>query len=271
MTNNYSFWHLSLAIYLSMTATNAVAESSGSLGGYNLGLSYDGSQNHAYIVYDTPSTPTVPKDCVENSQRAGVLRCTAYLGADGTGSGSVGVFLERPFARQGFFYFEPGFTFSTISYKGVLISNPGTGITGSQSKSNQAISQADATQPLTKASLEFYGVNWQGYLRFGITPRYFPDILVSLGGGVQTVAGRVKLFKTAYTRYVIQPEVFGTAEAVVVRYNTGSLSAYISKDQSFVSQLGTTLVDDYPSGSSLSNIRMGLSSAAIGLRLLFPF
>jgi hypothetical protein len=257
-----------------MTTEARAARKSGTIFGYNLGLSYDASANHAEILYDTPSTKTIPEDCVENSERAGVFRCTAYLGSDGTGTGTVGVFLEKPFQRQGFFYFEPGFTFSSISYKGNLISKPATGVSGKgegKLKPAPGSSPDPTVQPLTKASLEFYGINWQAYARFGLTPPILPDILISIGGGLQTVAGRVRLFKETYTRYVVQPEVFGSAEMIFLRIHTGSLSAYIAQDQSFVSQLGTTLVDDYPSDSSLSNIRVGLSSSAMGIRLLFPF
>lgn len=264
-----------LVLALSIITTKARAAGiAGTVFGYNLGVSYDASANHAEILYDTPSTKTIPEDCVENGERAGVFRCTAYLGSDGTGTGSVGVFIEKPFQRQGFFYFEPGFTISSISYKGNLISKPTAGVSGKgegKLKTAPGSIPDPTAQPLTKASLEFYGINWQAYARFGITPPILPDILISLGGGLQTVAGRVRLFKETYTRYVVQPDVFGSAEMIVLRIHTGSLSAYVAQDQSFVSQLGTTLVDDYPSDSSLSNIRVGLSSSAMGIRLLFPF
>ncbi|MEI6399464.1 MAG: hypothetical protein WCO71_11905 [Pseudomonadota bacterium] len=81
----------------------------------------------------------------------------------------------------------------------------------------------------------------------------------------------VCLYTETYTRHVVQPEVFGVAEVVLIRAGTGFLSLYISQDQSFVSQIGSNLVDDNPSGNDLSNIRLGLSSSAAGLRMLFPF
>ena len=265
---------VSFVLSLPLTATTAFGKNSGLIFGYNLGLSYDGSANHAEIIYDTPSTKTIPEDCEENSERAGVFRCTAYLGSDGTGAGTPGLFIERPFERQGFFYFDPGFTFSTISYKGNLMSKPSSSVGGKGGgtlKPNQDAALDPTVQPLTKASLNFTGINWQAYTRFGITPRVLPDILISVGCGIQTAYGTVRLFTETYTRTIVQPEVFGSAEIIFIRIHTGSLSAYVAQDQSFVSQLGTTLVDDNPSGSTLSNIRLGLSSSAPGLRLLFPF
>ena len=167
-----------------------------------------------------------------------------------------------PFKRQGLFFFDGGLTFSTIAYKGVHMPKP----------SGPAKSAAEPGEdPLTRAYLEFYGINWQTYVRFGITPRYLPDILISLGGGVQTAGGKVRLYTETYTCYVVQPDVFGVAEVVLIRAGTGSLSLYISQDQSFVSQIGSNLVDDNPSGNDLSNIRLELSSSAAGLRMLFPF
>ena len=272
-----------------VAASRGHAANDGTIFGYNLGLTYDGTASHAEISYDTPTTKTVPEDCVVNSQREGVLRCTAYLGPSGSSSPSFGIYLQAPFKRQGFLYFDYGATFSTVNYKGYLISKPSTGLGAHQNTARTpsgassgasgpsgpsgpaASTDQSGEQPLTKAYLEFYGVNWQGYLQFGITPHYFPDLLISFGGGVQTAGGRVKIFTETYTRYVIQPDVFATGEAVIARMGTGSLSIYVSQDQSFVSQIGTNLVDDNPSGTSLTNIRLGLSSSTSGLKLLFPF
>jgi hypothetical protein len=258
--------------------TSLTSRASGLLGGYNLGITYESTASHAEISYDTATMRDMPEDCEENTQRPGYIRCTAYLGPDGDKSGSFSVFLEKPFKRQGFFFFDAGFTFSTITYKGGLIPKPSGSIKGTKTVSSTAatspsdgLAPEPGEAPLTRAYLEFYGINWQTYVRFGITPRYFPDILISLGGGVQTAGGKVRLFKETYTRYVVQPDVFGVAEVVLIRGGSGSMSIYLSQDQSFVSQIGTNLLDDNPSGNDLSNIRLWLSSSAAGLRLLFPF
>ena len=278
MKNQY-LKHLSKPIFvIGLTTFSTGANASNLLGGYNLGLTYESSASHAEISYDTTSQRETPEDCVENSERPGYMRCKAYLGPDGDKSSSFGVYLEKPFKRQGFFFFDAGFTFSTIAYKGGLIPKPSSPTkTTKKSTSTTSASQPGGNTPesgeapLTRAYLEFYGVNWQTYVRFGITPRYFPDILISLGGGIQTAGGKVRLYTETYTRYVVQPDVFGVAEVVLIRAGTGSLSLYVSQDQSFVSQTGSNLVDDNPSGNDLSNIRLGLSSSAAGLRMLFPF
>ena len=236
---------------------------------YNLGVSYQSSASHAEILYDTPSTKQIPENCEQNKKRAGVLRCTAYLGPNEDDSTSFSIYIQKPFKREGFFYFAPGLTISTVAYKGGLISKPGTAPQGGSR--TQGPTQEAPSQPLTKAYLEFYGLNWQAFLRFGITPPYLPDLFISFGGGLQTAGGRVGMFKESYVRYVVQPDVFAEAEAVFLRFKTGSLSVFYGQDQSFVSQLGTTLVEDYPGDSQLSNIRLGLSTGSAGARLLFPF
>jgi hypothetical protein len=56
---------------------------------------------------------------------------------------------------------------------------------------------------------------------------------------------------------------------VLVRAGTGALSVYLAQEQSL--RGGTQLVDDNPSGESLTNLRVALVTAASGVRLLFPF
>ena len=272
MKKNTAYLSIFLTALLLPWTSRAFAEK-GFFSRYNFGVTYEGTQGHAEIVYDTPTTKEVPENCEPNTERAGVFRCTAYLGPDGDGSPSPGLFLEAPFKREGLFYFEPGFTFSTVSYKGSLISKPSSAPSGVKTgpQSGAQGKKEPPTQPLTQAHLEFYGINLQGYVRFGITPRYIPDILISMGGGIQMAGGRVKIFTDDYTKYIVQPEFFGELELVLIRAHTGALSIFYGQDQSFVSQIGTTLVDDFPAGSQLSNVRLGLSAASAGLRLLFPF
>ena len=235
---------------------------------YNLGLSYASSANYASISYETTATGAIPSDCNTSEASTGNMRCRTFLSPDGVGSYNISAYLKKPFKRQGLFYFEPGFTFSTVSYKGTLGSEPSNTIgTGSTKKSTTP----SADQPLTSASIELYGVNWQGYLEFGITPLYIPDLFLSAGLGLQTVGGTVHVFQERATTYFAQPEAFGELELVFVRYKTGALSLYGNIDQSLHTPIGTALISDNPSGTDTTNYKVNLQSSSYGVRLLFPF
>jgi hypothetical protein len=233
---------------------------------YNLGVSYGISGNNAQISYNAPIKGGVPSACTANDQTT--MQCIAYLGPDKTGGSSVSVFLDEPFKRQGLFYFDYGLTFATESYEGGIISKPGS---GAQSFGSANAKPDPSSQPLTQAYMDLYGVNWQTYIRFGITPMYIPDVLVTAGVGLQTVGGPVKIYNSDTMAYVIQPEAFGELSLVVLRVGTGYLSAYYGLDQSITGAVGTQLVGDNPGGTPLTNLHLALLGSSEGIRLLFPF
>ena len=267
------------------------AEATGFFSRYNIGVSYSTTTSYASISYDAPIVPNLPQDCSQSTGSSSLMHCEAFLGPDSSNSADINVYIEKPFKREGLFYFEPGFTFSTISYKGGLASKPSSPIKSGGSSTNksstasaqgptqgptQGGSSSDpaaqaGTQPLTQAYMEMYGINWQAFLRFGITPEYFPDVMLSLGLGLQTAGGRLKIFKTDKTRFVAQPEAFAELELVLVRAWSGSLAVFIGQDQTLSGQIGTRLISDYPSGTTLSNFQLSLVAGSAGVRLLFPF
>ena len=269
-----------------VTPEQAFAENGGYFSGYNLGYVYSTTTSYASISYDAPIVSKLPQDCSESVESSSMMRCQAYLAPDTSGASDSSIFIEEPFKRQGLFYFEPAFTFSTISYKGGLGSKPksplsSTSKSGSSLQSSASTSAssnssgeqapADGEQPLTKAYIEAYGINWQGYLRFGLTPRYLPDVLFKLGLGVQTVGGRLKIFKEEKIRYVIQPSAFGEIALILVRVSTGALSVFVGEEQTLSGPLGSKLISDYPAGTNLRNFQLGLMTGSAGIRVLFPF
>lgn len=249
-------------------ASTAHAAADGTFFGYNLGINYEISKSYAQIAYDSPIQSTMPKDCEPNQNVPGAMRCQAYLGPDNTTSSYPSIYLEAPFKRQGLLYFETGLTFATIEYVGGLASKP-AGPSGG-AKGSKPDTGPDGP-PLQKAYLDLFGINWQGYARVGITPRYLPDLFVSAGAGIQTAYGTIKVLTSKYKQVVVQPDVFGSVELVIARFHTGSFAVYAGVDQSIAGQLGTQLIPDNPSGSSMSNFRLSLIGGASGIRLLLPF
>ena len=283
---NKAFMIVCLCAMPLLAPEHALAESAGHFFGYNLGYVYSTTTSYASISYDAPIVSNLPQDCSKSVESSSMMRCQAYLAPDTSGASDSSIFIEEPFKRQGMFYFEPAFTFSTISYKGGLGSKPKNRLskTSNSSESVQngtstsasdyslgAQAPAEGEQPLTKAYIEAYGINWQGYLRFGLTPRYLPDVLVKVGLGIQTVGGRLKIFKEEKIRYVIQPSAFGEIALVLARVSTGALSIFIGEEQTLSGPIGSKLISDYPSGTDLRNFQLGLMTGSAGIRVLFPF
>jgi hypothetical protein len=246
---------------LALLGTRA-ALGKGSFSDYNFGVYYALSSSYTNLEYDAPLGEKLPKDCVVNTDLEDKMRCRTYLVPNN--SKGFGLFLQKPSKKQGFLYFEPGFTWSTLSYSYKAADSNGSSPDGSTELDFDK-------QPLQKVQLELYGINGQGYLKFGITPNLLPDIFLSLGLGLQTVGGRVKVVHTDQIRWVLQPSAFAEIEVVPLRLATGYLSLFMSQDQTILGRYGTNLIEDYPNGSDLSNFKATLINGGFGARLLLPF
>jgi hypothetical protein len=265
-----------LTLGVTALAWSSSARAEGFWSEYNLGLTYDISVNRAQISYNAPLQGQLPDQCV---QQGTGMRCTAYLQQQ-NGGFPLSLFLEKPFKRQGLFFFEPGFTFATISYSGGIVPKPSSNPLASSSSQQGSSSSKPVAgpgpttppdQPLTRAYIEMYGINWQGYLRVGITPRYLPDLFLTVGAGLQTVGGTLKILQEENVRWVIQPEVFAEISAALIRVGDGALSLYVGTDQSLSTAIGTQLVEDNPEGTQMTSFRLALYSSSAGVRILCPF
>lgn len=248
-------------------ASQAFGDSDGFWSTHNVGVTYEASTSRAEISYRTDATKDLPEDCQETGDKSQML-CTANLAPDSDTTPTPSLFLQAPFKRQGLLFFDLGLTFATVTYKGGIVPKASGKPTLKDSRPSK---NSANSQPLQLAYLELYGINWQAYTRVGITPSYIPDLFLTVGAGLQTVAGRVKIYKEDKIRSVIQPDVFAELELVVFRFNTGSLSAFYGTDQSLIGTAGSKLINDNPSGENLTDFHLGLFSAASGIRLLFPF
>ncbi len=256
-----------LHLCLMAQATELLAASKGFLWGYNLGLSYDTTTRYAQISYMAPRPQGLPDQCEPALDDRTKMHCTAYLAPDG-GSYSPSLYIEEPFVRQGLFYFEPGITASTLSYKGVLNTKPQRLEQGGSVGAKKAPTVIPE-QPLQKATMELYGLSVQGTLTVGITPPILPDLFLSAGIGVQAVTGQVRVFTTTTPTLVFQPDGFVEAQVVFLRFGDGYAAFYLGHDQSLGSNFGGKLIEDYPSGTELKDFQLTLVGAASGVQLLF--
>lgn len=239
------------------------------LGSYQLGMSVGASHSYATIAYDTPRQAALPSDCEEHKVDNTLMHCSAYLARDADETPIPSLYLDEAFKRQGLLYFDLGLTFSTLAYQGGLVTKPKTTVPGG-AKGTSGKTIANPEQPLSNAYLEMYGINWQTYLRLGLTPYLFPDILATFGVGLQTVGGRVRIMATDETRFVMQPQGFAELELVVLRFGRGAASLYVGQEQSFGGPM-SKLAEDRPGGLPIFNLQAGFSTASAGLDILFPF
>lgn len=257
---------LFLAALLLASASPAAAKGKGFFERYNLGVTYAASASYARVMYKHPTINPLPDDCAPDVQDDRQMTCTAYLAPDADETATPSLFFEEAFKRQGLFFFDLGFAFSTITYKGGIVPKPAQTV-----KAKPGTKPIETVQPIGLVFMEIYGINWQAYGRVGFTPRYVPDLFLTAGLGLQTAGGKVKMLGISETVFVVQPDVFLELELVIVRAGEAAFSAFIGKSESITTPLGSRIVEDEPAGSKLTQLELGLTSTSAGLRLLFPF
>jgi len=244
----------------------AIAKGKGFFQRYNLGVTYAASASYARVMYKHPMINPLPDDCAPEVQDERQMACTAYLAPDADETATPSLFFEEAFERQGLFFFDLGFAFSTITYKGGVVPKPVQTV-----KTKNGVKPIDTVQPIGVVYMEIYGINWQSYARVGFTPRYVPDLFLTAGLGVQTAGGKVKMLGISEQVLVVQPDVFVELELVMIRAGEAAFSAFLGKSESIVTPFGSRLLEDEPGGSKLTQLELGLTSSSAGLRLLFPF
>lgn len=262
---------LVLSLAVAVLSSEARGAEKGFFSRYNVGVTYEVSSSYAQIAYDADTMASTPDDCAVDEKNPSQMHCRAFLAPDEDATPSPGLYLAQPFKRTGWFAFDWGFTVSSLAYKGGIVTQPRAPQPaprqGGSSGPQKPVPKRD--QPLDHAYLELYGLSWQTYLQVGITPRYLPDIFYSLGVGLQTVGGKVRVLEEQTRTFLVQPDAYGELEAVFARFGEGALGVYLSQHQSLRSD--AKLMDDYPSNSRLKNLVVSLQSSAAGVRLLLPF
>ncbi|MCX6127064.1 MAG: hypothetical protein NTV34_20265, partial [Proteobacteria bacterium] len=175
-----------------------------------------------------------------------------------------GIFLQRAFKRQGFWYFDYDVGFGARYLSGGL---------RKQDEGLQGL-------PLKTARFSLLSGVAKPYIQFGITPDRWPDVLVSIGPALQIAAGsvaindkseRVVIGTSSYTGPMSLWHGFFELELVLKRFGEGAFSVFTSQDFSGNGE-GTKL---YPKDiDGMSNVRgtfshrVGGAAFGFGLKLV---
>ena len=239
------------------------------LGNYKLGINLIGSNDAVEVAYDIDATHPAARSCEQKSSDVSKYTCRETISDPGQGLGSeylqgFGIFLQQPFRKQGFWYFGADISF------------------GLQVASNQLPEKRSELngRPLKSLEYSLYGVRMRPYLQFGITPNGFPDILISFGPVLQTIAGTVTvneesqdtgLAQTSRLKPTLNPLGWAYVELEVVfwRYRHAAFSWYTAR----------AAVDDseaegefYPGEiDGMENFKASFRSNEGGFKLLFNF
>ena len=229
-----------------------------------IGIDYSNSIDRVDLSYEMSADNFVPPSCslLTDGQ---TKRCSVTM--LGGRSNGWGVFLQAPFKRQEFFYFDWDVSVGVRSLSGSL----------------QSREQRLDGLPLSDASFSLLAAVLKPYIQFGVTPEGAPDFLISVGPALQVAMGTMAVngqseFVAVGTSSVSGPlsllQGFFQIEAVVYRFGEGSFSLIASRDSTGRGQ-GTGIYPTDVDGMSdfkakftrdVSGLAFGL-----GLKLVTPW
>lgn len=185
-----------------------------------LGVDFSNSIDRVDLSYEMAADNFVPSSC--SLMTDGQTKRCAVTMLGGTSNG-WGVFLQAPFKRQDFFYFDWDISLGVRSLNASL----------------QSQDQDLDGLPLSDARFSLLAAVIKPYIQFGVTPEGAPDFLISVGPALQVAMGTMAInglseFVAVGTSSVTGPlsllQGFFEIEAVVYRFGEGSFSLIASRD-----------------------------------------
>ena len=186
-----------------------------------VGFDYSNSIDRVDLSYDIDVGERVPPSCSRLADNPSQQRCS--VGMIGGASNGWGLFLEPAFKKQGLFYLSWDLGIGARYLSGEL---PG---------SEQSLSGL----PLQTASFSLAAAVIKPYLQFGVTPEWWPDVLISLGPAIQVAVGSVAINGQPETVAVGTSSITGPMsviqgffqlEFVLRRFGDGAFSLVASHD-----------------------------------------
>jgi hypothetical protein len=191
----------------------------------------------------------LPSGCVGNAP--GEWACSAPLNSKT--SAGLGLYIQKPFRRQGWFYFAWESSFS-LRYVESQLSLP-----------------VDAApQPLHDFRATMLGLSGAYYGRVGFTPpAYFPDVFLMAGLSSSLTGGEIRVNKDYEPTFFWNPigVNFGFESVLLRFWKDGELGLMLSFDVSTDKTMGWF----YEEKDGMSEFKPSVSAFYVGLRLLSPW
>lgn len=232
---------------------------------FQLGIDYSNSIDYVGLSYDTSSQGGFPDSCAVVVDDPTKKRCS--VGMIGGASSGWGLFLERAFQKQGFFYFNWDISAGMRLLTGEL----------------PAADRSKSGLPLRNASFSLAAFVVKPYVQFGVTPDWWPDVFVTMGPALQVAGGNVTINDevenvavgtSSYSGPMSLINGFFALEIVLKRFGEGAFSLIASHDVTGHGE-GSELFPREVDG--MSNFRGTFSRNTsgqvygFGLKLITPF
>ncbi len=230
-----------------------------------VGIDYTNSIDRVELSYNTATGSNIPNSCAVIAESPTMKRCTVSM--IGGSSNGWGVFLQRAFKKQGFYYLDWDVSAGARYLNGEL----------------PAKEQSLSGLPLKTAAFSLGAIVAKPYVQFGITPDRWPDVLISMGPALQMAVGSVTINDDAEQVAVGTSSVTGpmsvirgffAIELVLRRFGDGAFSLMASHDVSGHGR-GTKI---YPKDiDGMTNFRGAFSRSVgnvaygFGLKLVTPW
>ena len=173
---------------------------------YQLGVSVGNTNDQVNFNFDSdPNTYTDPDFCKEDETDPTVHNCSIDFNQS---SSNFAIFLEQPFKRRGFWHIDWDISIGLQGFSGEfkreeddpnLIRNPQI--------------------PIDDVNVSYYGIGTRIYMTVGVTPRKWPEVLLSFGPTGEAMFGKASFNGETYS-----------ANAAVRRSSIGSIFSFASLD-----------------------------------------
>jgi hypothetical protein len=186
-----------------------------------IGFDYSNSIDRVDLSYDMDAGGRIPPSCGTLVDDPSQQRCAVSM--IGGASNGWGLFLQPAFKNQGLFYLNWDLGIGARYLSGEL----------------PASEQAISGLPLQTASFSLAAAIIKPYLQLGITPEWWPDVLISLGPAIQVAVGSVAINGQPETVAVGTSSISGPMsviqgffqlEFVLRRFGDGAFSLVASHD-----------------------------------------
>lgn len=224
---------------------------------YQLGIDVGETSDRAVFGFDIhPTIYNDTENCTLSDEANGMNTCSLTFNKS---SSNYGIFLEQPFKRKGFWHVDWDISFALRSFSGDF----------------EAPENVEKTTlPIQDVSLNYYGATTRLYATVGMTPKKWPEILISFGPTGEVFGGSAefngKKYPTKYTirrSQVLNLFSYYSLDIVFLRFGKGYFGFTVSQHEG---------KDDVQEGRLLpeeddlfTDLNVTMSRSFFGFKLLF--